>query len=93
MYLSAIENRPACEAASAPVVCVLTGAKIRSFKICRKKMWKNFYFSTLGSIIFPDFVISDIAKLAIIIAFWHKKGEEAHVQRFLLMLDVEWFRE
>jgi len=36
-------------------------------------MRKNFYLSTLGSVIFLDFVISDIAKLAIIIAFWHKK--------------------
>ncbi len=47
-------------------------------------MWKNFHLSTLWSIIFPGFVISDIAKLATIIAFWHKKMEEAHAQRFLL---------
>ena len=40
-------------------------------------MRKNSHLATLGSIIFPDFVISDIAKLAIIIAFWHKKREEA----------------
>ena len=37
-------------------------------------MRKNFYLSTLGSIIFLDFVISDIAKLATNVAFWHKKG-------------------
>jgi len=88
MYLSATENRPVCEAASAPLG-ILDDAKIRSFKICRKKMRKNFYFSTLGSIIFLDFVISDIAKLAIIVAFWHKKMEEAHAQRLLLMLDID----
>ena len=52
-------------------------------------MRKNFYSSTLGSIIFLDFVISDIAKLATIVAFWHKKMEEAHAQRFLLMLDID----
>ena len=52
-------------------------------------MRKNFHFSTLGSIIFLDFVISDIAKLATIIAFWHKKKEETYAPHFLLMLDVE----
>ena len=56
-------------------------------------MRKNSHLATLGSIIFPDFAISDIAKLAIIIAFWHKKREEALAQRSLLMLDVEWLRE
>jgi len=56
-------------------------------------MRKNFYFSTLGSIIFLDFVISDIAKLAIIIAFWHKKRRKRMRNASSCMLDIEWLRE
>ena len=53
-------------------------------------MWKNFHLSTLGNIIFLDFVISDIAKLATIIAFWHKKRRKrcTPVSSTCLMLNI-----
>lgn len=51
-------------------------------------MRKNPLKFPLQGIIFLDFVISDIAKLATIIAFWHKKKEETLHFRFLHMLDV-----
>ena len=52
-------------------------------------MWKNFCFSTLGSINFPDFVISDIAKLATIIAFWQKKWRKRMRNASSFMLDID----